>query len=71
MFWGLYHALGLIVLRLYNICIGSRLPQGFRCSRICYALSTAATFHFVAVGWIFFFVDIRQGLHVLRVMAGA
>lgn len=71
LFWGLYHALGLIVLRLYNICIGSRLPQGFRCSRICYALSTAATFHFVAVGWIFFFVDIRQGLHVLRVMAGA
>ncbi|MEW6572793.1 MAG: MBOAT family O-acyltransferase [Bacillota bacterium] len=70
LFWGLYHAVGLVILRLYNMYISSRLPEGFKSSRIVYLLSTTVTFHFVAVGWIFFFVDVKQGFHVLKVMAG-
>lgn len=70
LFWGLYHAVGLIVLRLYNLCIARRLPAGFKQSRVTCAFSIFITFHFVAVGWIFFFVNVRQALHVIKVMAG-
>lgn len=70
LFWGLYHAAGLIFLRLYNLYISKRLPEEFKQSRIATVLSIGLTFHFVTVGWIFFFVGTRQGLHVLKVMSG-
>lgn len=70
MFWGLYHAMGLIALRLYNMSIGRLLPGRVKQSRGAALISWVLTFHFAGIGWIFFAVDVRQGLHVLKVMFG-
>lgn len=68
MVWGLYHGAGLIVLRIYNKSVGSRLPAGWRESRVLTLVSILLTFHFVVIGWIFFAADFSQSLYVIRKM---
>lgn len=66
--WGLYHAAGLIVFRLYNLFIAVRLSDSFKSSRILTVISIALTFNFTAFGWIFFETSFRQSLHIIRVI---
>ena len=68
MAWGLYHAAGLIILRLYKLYIVIHLSDRFKSSRLAKAISVALTFNFTAFGWIFFVNGIGQSLHVLRVI---
>lgn len=68
MAWGLYHAIGLLILRFYNLLIAVRLSDRFKRSRTATALSIALTFHFAAFGWIFFVNDVGQSLHVIKVI---
>ncbi|MCL6634838.1 MAG: MBOAT family protein [Peptococcaceae bacterium] len=63
--WGLYHAAGLVALRLYNLWAAVYLSEKFRRSRTAAVLSTVLTFHFAAFGWVFFVNDVGQSLHVL------
>lgn len=71
-FWGMYHALGLIAVRLYRRFL---LPGLLRWvpgldSKLSYGLSVLLTFNFVNIGWIFFACDARQSLYVLSRMFG-
>ncbi len=66
--WGLYHAAGLIVLRLYTRYIGVHLSDNFRQSQPVKVLSIAVTFNFTALGWILFVNGISQSIHVLGVI---
>jgi alginate O-acetyltransferase complex protein AlgI len=68
MVWGLYHGCGLIILRIYNKSVGSKLPVSWQDSRILTAASILLTFHFVVIGWVFFAVDFSQSLYVIRKM---
>ncbi|MGE5405719.1 MAG: MBOAT family O-acyltransferase [Candidatus Saccharibacteria bacterium] len=69
-FWGLYHAVGLIALRLYRKFL---LPS-FKCrtsffdSKLSAVISTLITFNFVNIGWIFFACDANQSIYVLTHM---
>lgn len=64
--WGLYHAVGLLIHRFYNLFIGAHLSERFKSSRPVKALSVALTFNFAAFGWIFFVNDFEQGINVLK-----
>lgn len=68
MAWGLYHAIGLLILRFYNLLIAVHLSDRFKRSRTATAMSVALTFHFAAFGWVFFVNDVEQSLHVLGVI---
>ena len=68
MVWGLYHGVGLIVLRIYNKSVGSKLPANWRDSRTLTVASTLLTFHFVVIGWIFFAADFSQSMYVIKKM---
>jgi D-alanyl-lipoteichoic acid acyltransferase DltB (MBOAT superfamily) len=68
MVWGLYHGVGLIILRIYNKTVGSRLPAGWQDSHALTVASTLLTFHFVVIGWIFFAADFSQSVYVIRKM---
>jgi alginate O-acetyltransferase complex protein AlgI len=48
--WGVYHGLGLVVFRLFRTALGGKNWLGFA-GRI---LGILLTFHFVALGWVFF-----------------
>lgn len=63
--WGLYHAVGLTLLRVYNKMVGPRLPQFWRNSKLAAGFGILLTFHFVVVGWVFFATDFNQSLYVL------
>ncbi len=67
-FWGLYHALGLIVFRIYTRYIAIHVGEKFRQSKMAKIFSIALTFNFTALGWIFFVNGIRQSINVLRVI---
>jgi len=69
-FWGLYHAMGLIVLRLYRKFLLPRLQghSGLLDSRPSAALSVMLTFMYVNIGWIFFACDASQSIYVLTHM---
>ncbi|KUG04083.1 putative poly(beta-d-mannuronate) o-acetylase [hydrocarbon metagenome] len=67
-FWGLYHASGLIVFRLYTRYIALHLGEKFKQSKAVTILSTVVTFNFTALGWIFFVNGISQSINVLRVI---
>ncbi|HWI54151.1 MAG TPA: MBOAT family protein, partial [Desulfobacteria bacterium] len=66
--WGMYHGIGLILLRIYGITIGNRLPEHWRNSKVSLVISTLLTFHFVVIGWIFFATDFDQSLYVISRM---
>ncbi len=68
--WGLYHALGLITLRLYRRYLLPVLSQrgSFLESRTANVLSILLTFNFVNIGWIFFACDTGQSIYVLTRM---
>lgn len=68
MAWGLYHAMGLFILRFYNLLLAVHLSERFKHSRTAAVLSVALTFHFAAFGWIFFVNDVGQSFHVIRVI---
>jgi len=68
MAWGLYHAIGLLVFRFYNLLIAVHLSDRFKRSWPATVLSIALTFHFAAFGWIFFVNDVEQSLHIIRVI---
>lgn len=69
-FWGLYHAMGLIALRLYRKYLLPTLSGrgNFLKSRPAMALSILLTFNFVNIGWIFFTCDASQSIYVLTRM---
>lgn len=71
-FWGLYHAVGLIALRLYRKYLLPTLAGrgNFLQSRPALALSILLTFNFVNIGWIFFACDASQSIYVLTRMFG-
>jgi len=67
-FWGLYHAGGLIILRLYRKYLLPVLAQktDFMSSAPAQALGVLLTFAFVNIGWIFFACDMEQSIYVLK-----
>lgn len=64
--WGLYHGVGLSFYRIYRkkgaplIKFIERIP-----APLTVAFSTAATFHFVCIGWVFFATDLNNSLLIL------
>jgi len=67
--WGMYHALGLTILRLYRRWVLPKLPTvqsvwGVR------MLNIILTFAFVSIGWIWFACDARQAWYVITKMFG-
>jgi alginate O-acetyltransferase complex protein AlgI len=66
MFWGLYHAVGLLIYRFYNLLVGARLSDRFKNSWPVRSLNVALTFNFAAFGWVFFVNDFAQGINVLK-----
>ncbi len=64
--WGLFHAAGLIVLRLYGRFVLPRLPGSWHGSRLPAAVGTLLTFHFVVLGWVFFATDFGQSIYVIK-----
>ncbi|KJS14950.1 MAG: hypothetical protein VR69_15910 [Peptococcaceae bacterium BRH_c4b] len=66
--WGLYHAIGLILLRLYTLYVAIHINEKFKKSKAVEVLSVALTFNFAAFGWIFFTNGISQSMHVLKVI---
>lgn len=64
--WGLFHAVGLVILRLYGKHVCPRLPAFWVSSKTSEVFSTLLTFHYVLVGWVFFAVDFGQSFYVLR-----
>ncbi|MEW6524098.1 MAG: MBOAT family O-acyltransferase [Bacillota bacterium] len=68
-FWGLYHAVGLTVHRVYRTWAVPRLPRLWLAHPVSPVLSWALTFHFVAVGWVLFHAGTRQFIHILGTLA--
>jgi len=70
--WGLYHAAGLTGLRLYRRCVYPKLSRRLRFLQFpaVVPVNVLLTFHYVAVGWIFFACNTRQSLHVIAAMLG-
>jgi D-alanyl-lipoteichoic acid acyltransferase DltB (MBOAT superfamily) len=56
-FWGLWHGLGLFLQNRWSDLVRRRFPQWQQNPRLLGALQIGGivlTFHFVAVGWVFF-----------------
>ncbi len=70
--WGLFHAGGMIVWRLFHHFVLPYLEARFQISRwrLGALLSTCLTFLFVDIGWIFFACSWTQAQYVLSVMFG-
>lgn len=70
--WGLFHAGGLIIWRLFRHFVVPHLEARFAISRwrLGAVLSTCLTFLFVDIGWIFFACSWTQAQYVLTVMFG-
>ncbi|WP_418792154.1 MBOAT family O-acyltransferase [Phosphitispora sp. TUW77] len=66
MIWGLYHGVGLIILRLYNKYISNKLPPKWHLSKLVRISSTLITFHYVVIGWIFFTSSFEQSFYILK-----
>jgi alginate O-acetyltransferase complex protein AlgI len=70
--WGIYHAAGLTLLRLYRRVRGTPVappaapPAALGFARR--AASTLLTFHFVLVGWVFFYCPLPDALVALSRM---
>lgn len=63
--WGLYHGVGLIILRLYGKYISDKLPKIWHSSKISGIISTFITFNYVVVGWVLFTANFRQSIYVI------
>jgi alginate O-acetyltransferase complex protein AlgI len=81
--WGLYHGFGLAVHRMYRQWKKEKVPRVFGeaaaagqfgalsfIGGIRHGISVLFTFHFVAVGWIFFYCDFQTALHAIAKMFG-
>jgi alginate O-acetyltransferase complex protein AlgI len=72
--WGLWHALGLIVVRAWMRRTGAwgrRLGQRKWRRALLSALAWGFTFHYVVIGWVFFALpDLESSGRFLRVMFG-
>lgn len=68
MAWGLYHGVGLIVLRLYGLFVYNKLPVAVKESKSYVVGSTLLTFNFVVLGWIFFVTDFDQSIYLSEKM---
>lgn len=66
--WGVYHGIGLVLLRIYGITLGSRIPEQWRNSKLSLVMSVFLTFHFVVIGWVFFATDFNQSIYVISKM---
>ena len=67
--WGLYHGAGLTIYRTWRKVRDARgwhRPQ----SKGRKLLAWFATFHFVALGWVIFFLPVREALAVWRALLG-
>lgn len=69
-FWGLYHALGLIGLRLYRQYALPALKSrtAWLDSPVARVFNVLLTFNFVNIGWVFFACDAQQSIYVLSRM---
>lgn len=72
LFWGLWHGLGLFVQNRWSeITRGWFASRSFPplAGRVLSVFSTLFTFHFVAIGWVFFLLPSpNQALHVLKTL---
>lgn len=82
-FWGLYHGIGLAVLRFYRE-FKKKMAQRFSWAevaagdtgsptfftRIRTGIAILCTFHFVAFGWLFFYCDFSTAFRVIEKMWG-
>lgn len=67
--WGLYHGAGLTVYRYWRRLrtkYGWHRPE----SKMRKVLAGLITFHFVALGWVIFFLPLKQGLRVYLALLG-
>jgi len=71
-FWGLYHAVGLVALRLYRkfLLPGLSVRSSFFGSRPARAAGVFLTFNFVNIGWIFFSCDASRSVYVIQHLFG-
>ena len=65
--WGIYHGLGQIAYALFRRFVPLAKNKPARCRAV---LSALATFHFVAVGWLVFFFDLRSVGRILLALIG-
>jgi alginate O-acetyltransferase complex protein AlgI len=66
--WGLYHALGLLVFRWFTKWRARARARS--AGWVGRAAAVLLTFHFVAIGWVFFANDLARALLVLQTMFG-
>lgn len=64
--WGLFHGIGLIILRIYSKLSKPLIPAAWRDSRPIYIVSALLTFHYVVVGWTLFAADFGQAVYVIK-----
>ncbi len=72
--WGLWHGVGLFLLKYmtdHTKGWTKRVNQRVWSRRLLYGSSVLATFHFVALGWVFFALpDVDQSVEMLRRLLG-
>jgi alginate O-acetyltransferase complex protein AlgI len=78
--WGLYHGAGLAALRYYRKWKSRLMPPALAeaaaaggrtfMATVRDGISVLFTFHFVAVGWIFFYCDFKTAVRVIVKMFG-
>lgn len=68
--WGLYHGIGLSVFRIYADIVKNYFPENIQIwinnSKISQYISTAVTFGFVSVGWLFFSYNFTTALGIIK-----
>jgi alginate O-acetyltransferase complex protein AlgI len=67
--WGLYHATGLLAYRYWRMAREKLFPNRGP-SLWGKALGVFVTFHFVAIGWVFFANDLSRSFEILQVLFG-
>lgn len=67
-FWGLFHAAGLIALKYYTQWIYPYIEKRIPDHPAVAAFSGLFTFHYVVIGWVFFFCEFDQSFHVIERM---
>ncbi|WP_134704497.1 MBOAT family protein [Ammoniphilus sp. YIM 78166] len=68
--WGLFHAIGLIILKYYSSWVGPWVARLVPSDRVLAGLGGVVTFHYVVVGWVFFTCDVQQSFYVISRMLG-
>lgn len=65
MLWGLFHAMGLIILKYYTKWCYPYVNKWIPNATLQAAISGMITFHYVVIGWVFFVCDFEQSLYVI------